>query len=703
MGNLAAKPSVPRWPALRARLLARVGRAEAAAALLAAFFALASLAWICLDRAPPLWDEAQYLLESELLFHTWSDAGAAAFLSAFSRTMAIKAPLITVLPLPLYSWFGEGMRAARAVNVVFIVLAGWYLFRLGTELVGRRAALLAVLFLNTFPLVAGLSRPLMVEYGLMSLVIAWMYGLVRWRQGAERAAPWVLGALLGIGLLMKVSFPLYVAAPTVLVLVGDVVRHRRLRAVTVAGACHLAAVGAAIAAIWYAKNWRSALGFVAEGGFGKVAHQFTNTLGGYWLAWMDEALGAFCGLLLLAVLAGWALAAANGRRVALIARQYVDLWLAWWAVPALALSSAVNRDTRYTMAYLPAVALLLGAGCARLAEGRRGKVAVGVIAASSLAIYGYYSFAAGESGYRPRVAGLASPIGITSWAHPPLRERWPGHDVVALIDRDARASMLESPTVIVLFTHRRINAHNLSYLAALARSPARFRIWYVHSMDPAAAARSIERNANYVLTQSPLAMGLRINEQSAEVLASLRASGFPFVPVADFTLPDGSQLAVFRALRDRPVVRRAPARLLAAGGPVAEPLAEPAVDPAAPRFGGWIALASSRVDCETEGCRITLGWLCLAPMNEDYRVFVHVYDEIGTLTTIADFTPTRGKHPTSRWRPGDLIEDEVLLEHGLPEGFQVYVGWYRVTPRWRLPLTSQVAPTRGRPNALRVH
>ena len=112
-----------------------------------------------------------------------------AFLSVFSQVMGSKAPLITALPLPLHALLGESYWSARMVNVLLIVLASWALFRLGTLLAGRRVALLAVILLNTFPLAAAMSRQFLVEYGLITLVIVWVYYLAQWQRGEHRWTP----------------------------------------------------------------------------------------------------------------------------------------------------------------------------------------------------------------------------------------------------------------------------------------------------------------------------------------------------------------------------------------------------------------------------------------------------------------------------------------------------------------------------------
>jgi 4-amino-4-deoxy-L-arabinose transferase-like glycosyltransferase len=521
-----------------------------APAALAALFACATFAWIRLDQALPLWDEAQYLMESELLFQTLCDSGPGAFLGAFSRTLAIKAPLITALPLPFYALFGESIETARLVGVVSILIASWSLYRLGTVLAGRRAALLAVVFLNTFPLVAGLSRPLMVEYGLMTLVILWVHSLVRWRQGSETSAALALGLLLGLGMLMKVTFPLYVAGPTAVVLGWDVARFRRVRATVWTSMAVIVAVGVPIAAVWYGRNWRTVFGFVAVGGFGRLARDYARPILQHWLALIDQGFGAVAVVLAVALVA--ATLAGLLRRLERPSLDKADgaLLLAWVAVPAVVLSLTVLKDVRFAVPYMPAVALALGAGWAALSQGRRGLAVLLLVALVCLAQYSWYSFAPFRPGGPWKVAGLHFPSAGGAWARPPQREVWPGHDVVDLVAADAHELGLAAPRVHVLFSHWSLNAHNLNYLSVLERATPRFRTLHFQSIEPVSelAEQTLE-HADYVITKSDLLGDARLNQNNREVHAVLVREGFPFATIGVFSLPDGTELAVSRAKR----------------------------------------------------------------------------------------------------------------------------------------------------------
>jgi hypothetical protein len=77
---------------------------------------------------------------------------------------------------------------------------------------------------------------------------------------------------------------------------------------------------------------------------------------------------------------------------------------------------------------------------------------------------------------------------------------------------------------------------------------------------------------------------------------------------------------------------------------------------------------------------VTLYWLALQQMGQDYKVFVHFQDE-GQTTMWAqhDGDPVEGFTPTTRWLPGEMIADEhaLLLPLEAPPGrYKLFAGMY---------------------------
>lgn len=62
-----------------------------------------------------------------------------------------------------------------------------------------------------------------------------------------------------------------------------------------------------------------------------------------------------------------------------------------------------------------------------------------------------------------------------------------------------------------------------------------------------------------------------------------------------------------------------------------------------------------------EGAVVRLRWRATLPLDTDYTIFVH-YLRDGDLLGQADAGGANGLYPTSRWQPGDIINDDHLIE-----------------------------------------
>lgn len=77
---------------------------------------------------------------------------------------------------------------------------------------------------------------------------------------------------------------------------------------------------------------------------------------------------------------------------------------------------------------------------------------------------------------------------------------------------------------------------------------------------------------------------------------------------------------------------------------------------------------------------LTLYWRCLAEMDRDYSVFIHLLGRDEQLVGQRDTYPGRGTYPTSLWRVGDIICDKyevpISPDAAAPSSCRVEVGLY---------------------------
>jgi len=98
---------------------------------------------------------------------------------------------------------------------------------------------------------------------------------------------------------------------------------------------------------------------------------------------------------------------------------------------------------------------------------------------------------------------------------------------------------------------------------------------------------------------------------------------------------------------------------------------------------GKVRLLGYNVDESTyhpgDAVKVTLYWLALEEMAEDYKVFVHLMDAEAKMWAQHDDDPVLGFTPTTRWMAGELIVDrhELVLPKETPPGsYRIFTGMY---------------------------
>jgi hypothetical protein len=96
---------------------------------------------------------------------------------------------------------------------------------------------------------------------------------------------------------------------------------------------------------------------------------------------------------------------------------------------------------------------------------------------------------------------------------------------------------------------------------------------------------------------------------------------------------------------------------------------------------------------------LTLYWRSLAPVNEDYVIFIHLLDASGNVIAQADAPPTQNAYPTSWWAPGEQIADVHTLPTA-PGVTSIRLGLYDLTTGQRLSIVESSLP--GRDDSMEI-
>jgi hypothetical protein len=281
-----------------------------------------------------------------------------------------KSPLVELLSLLAITSVGKLPLCTRLIPVLCHVVMVGQTYDLGRR-VGRSAAagLLAALSAATFPAVVGWARLDFPDFVVVCPILGALQLMVRIERLERVGAAVALGLVLGLGLLTKLTFALYLLAPG---LYFAVTRVRGRRGVRCAAAA--AGVAAALAAPWALLNL---------GQLGRLMVQSATDSG-------ETVLDKVLVYASLPGAAALVLAACLAAVYLWLRRRRGDRWdlglLMAFVIGALVLLVLVfDSATRYSVALFPVAAVLVGAGfadaAARAPGSLRRAASVGLAAA----------------------------------------------------------------------------------------------------------------------------------------------------------------------------------------------------------------------------------------------------------------------------------------------------------------------------------
>jgi len=489
--------------------------------------------WVSVDRRPAEWDHANHL-ERALRCHRNLAAGR---LGAELEDSAFYPPLATCAAGLLYFVLPVAPLTSQGVMVAFLAVALAAVFGIGRELWDDGAGLLAAFLLGTAPFVVFCLTNFQLDLPLAAMVAATLWALLH--TDGFRKPVWSagLGILLGLGMLTKPTFVVYIGAPLLWVATADRRRgdEQRRRVGLLATAV---LIGVAMALPWYGPRLVGLPFQVMDRSFKQAAEAEQAALftQGWFFFYPRRFLPQF-GLLAGPFCAWgfWVLRKDRG------ARGF--LWLA--TLPPLVVFSLIqNRNLRYTLPLLPTAALVATAGVRNFGERWRRVAVVACLAVGALQV----SMAAYAMPRPPAVALFLGPL-VVSQA--PAIEDW-RHD--RILDDIERARAGKAATVAVVPNYNFLSVSNLRYEAYRRGQPIEMtRAW---SGPPL--------GVDFVVLKTG-SQGPSFSAAKPAAITRAFAGGDPelamvFPAIGEYLLPDGSH-AILRQRRVPPLAGVAPAEV----------------------------------------------------------------------------------------------------------------------------------------------
>lgn len=312
-------------------------------------YSASTIAWIRADRTPPSWDPSDHL-STALQYFRAARLGLDAFLSEFIYGQHVYAPLYHLAVTGALALLPKPEEAAGLVNLVTLATIMFSTLGVGRRLYGEREGLWAAVIVPAYPILAWLVHDAFLDLMLVAAVTTSLYALIRADRFQSRTWSLILGFSLGLGWLVKQTFPFFLWLPLMIEAYRGVRVRDRSRLLNLA-VCLGAA--AALASLWYLPHgqdtwaiFQANRGAAVEQGHPFPLSPLSIMAYPYFLANYQQQFPFFA-LFLFGLVHAWMNRREESRLLFLV------LLGTYFAFTLLA-----NKNPRYTAPILPAAAIL---------------------------------------------------------------------------------------------------------------------------------------------------------------------------------------------------------------------------------------------------------------------------------------------------------------------------------------------------------
>ncbi|MGD8462313.1 MAG: glycosyltransferase family 39 protein [Anaerolineae bacterium] len=226
---------------------------------LVAFHAANNWIWLTKNVVIPGWDRPAHLGRSLAYYSTLTPLS---WQGLFKATIQdpIRPPLFFASTTPLYWAFGTSIDVAVMVNIAYWLILIASVYGLGAHLRGWRLGTAGAILAALLPLLYGMSRSFYIEFSLAALVSLTLYLLAASDGFERRGFSLAFGFALGLGMLTKRTYVVFVAVPVIFVILRSRVfrslwdRIRGGLRISLPDLLIAAGGSIALAALWYFPN-----------------------------------------------------------------------------------------------------------------------------------------------------------------------------------------------------------------------------------------------------------------------------------------------------------------------------------------------------------------------------------------------------------------------------------------------------------------
>ncbi|MBN2119613.1 MAG: glycosyltransferase family 39 protein [Candidatus Omnitrophica bacterium] len=202
------------------------------------------------DSIPLVHDGAGYFAMSLDFYHFLAQNQLADFCNYYINLG--RPPLFMLTSLPFYLVFGKTPDIASMSNALYLLILLFSTYHIGKKLYSKNTGLLASFFISTFPIVFGFSRMYWVDFALTGMVALSICLLLHTGYFANRRFSFYFGLSLGLGMLTKQAFFVFIIGPFVYYLLAAAIKKGKTVVPNIALSIF---IGLAVASTYYLPNF----------------------------------------------------------------------------------------------------------------------------------------------------------------------------------------------------------------------------------------------------------------------------------------------------------------------------------------------------------------------------------------------------------------------------------------------------------------
>jgi 4-amino-4-deoxy-L-arabinose transferase-like glycosyltransferase len=305
------------------------------------YLTVSNVIWIAWDTRPAFWDMAVHQTGALRILYAIGERGLMG-ITALPYATQPYPPLFHSVVAVFFTVFGVSPDAAQLANIPATAILLGSTYWIGKRLMSATAGAIAATLVGFYPLMIWLSREALIDYWLTAMVALAFAVLLETDRFSNRRMAVLFGIVCGLGMLTKWTFVVFLLFPTLWF------AWRRIEHAVLAGA-----VAAGVASLWYIPQLDILGEFLALNTAGGVSEGDPFRLSWQAIIFYVRALEGYQLFLPLFVL----FVAGLIRTLKGFDAKWVPVWL-WLGGAWFCLLFFVNKDPRYSVPLLPAVALV---------------------------------------------------------------------------------------------------------------------------------------------------------------------------------------------------------------------------------------------------------------------------------------------------------------------------------------------------------